>query len=181
MCNLHDVKAFIPSYMERQVLVLNQDYRALTLCSIQKAFILIFLNKAELVARVEHMYLRTVAQQFPRPSVIRLHRYANVPYKGVTLNRQNLFKRDNFECQYCGTAKNLTIDHIIPKSKGGKSNWRNLVTACARCNSLKGDQLPEQAGMKLRQEPYKPNFTAFLHLYSNQLHESWKTYLICKN
>lgn len=175
------LKAFTFFSMDRQVLVLNQDYRALTLCSIQKAFILIFLNKAELVARVEHMYLRTVASQFPRPAVIRLHRYASVPYKGVTLNRQNLFRRDNFECQYCGTAKNLTIDHVIPKSKGGKSDWRNLVTACSRCNSAKGDQLPEQVGFKLRQHPYKPNFVSFLRLSANQFHESWKTYLMCKN
>ncbi len=163
--------------MDRQVLVLNQDYRALTLCSLQKAFILLFLNKAELVAKIENMYLRTVSQHFPRPSVIRLHRYANVPYKGVTLNRNNVMKRDNFECQYCGSSKNLTLDHILPKSKGGKTEWRNLVTACSRCNSAKGDLSLEQAGLSLKQKPYKPSFVSFLHLHGSQLHDTWKVYL----
>ena len=163
--------------MDRQVLVLNQDYRALTLCSLQKAFILLFLNKAELVAKVENLYLRTVSIHFPRPSVIRLYRYANVPYKGITLNRHNIMKRDNFECQYCGSPRNLTLDHIIPKSKGGASDWKNLVTACSRCNSSKGDLTPEQAGLTLRQKPYKLSFISFLHLHSGQLHETWKIYL----
>ena len=163
--------------MERQVLVLNQDYRALTLCSIQKAFILLFLNKAELVAKIERQYLRTVSQQFPSPSVIRLHRYANVPYKGVTLNRHNVMKRDNFECQYCSSTKNLTLDHILPRSKGGRSEWKNLVTACSRCNSAKGDLTLDQAGLKLKQQPYKPSFVSFLSLPGSQLHDTWKIYL----
>src|SRR5688572_25956764 len=117
--------------MDTKVLVLNQDYSALTLCTINKAFLLLFLNKAEIVANVENVFLQTVSRAFPKPSVIRLQRYAHVPYKGVTLNRQNVMRRDNFQCQYCGTGKQLTIDHLTPRSKGGKSNWKNLVTACS--------------------------------------------------
>jgi 5-methylcytosine-specific restriction endonuclease McrA len=167
--------------MDTKVLVLNQDYSALTLCTINKAFLLLFLNKAEIVANVENVFLRTVSRAFPKPSVIRLQRYAHVPYKGVTLNRQNVMRRDNFQCQYCGTGKQLTIDHLTPRSKGGKSNWKNLVTACSRCNAMKGDQSPEQAGLKLRAQPYKPSFTTFLKGSPDTIQDSWKTYLIRDN
>lgn len=167
--------------MDTKVLILNQDFSALSLCTVQKAFVLLFLNKAELISQCEKSFLHTVTRQFPKPTVIRLQRYAHVPYKGVTLNRQNILKRDNFECQYCGSVKNLTIDHLMPRSKGGKSTWKNLVTACARCNSLKGDQTPEQAGMKLRMEPRKPSFTAFLSLHPHHIHESWKSWLLRDN
>ena len=161
----------------KKVLILNQDYTALTVCSIQKAFVLVFLNKAELVAEVGDRKLRTVSKSYAMPSIIRLFRYVNLPYRGVMLTRQNIFKRDNNRCQYCNTTQDLTLDHLIPKSKGGRSSWTNLVTACKTCNSKKGDQTPEEAGMTLRREPFKPSFIMFLRDFSGNIHEEWIPYL----
>ena len=141
--------------MMNAVLVLNQDFTPLTVCSVQRAFMLIFLNKAELLNEVTDKKLRSVTQSFPFPSVIKINRYINMPYKGVVMTRHNIFKRDGNQCQYCGTNKDLTLDHLIPRSKGGKSSWTNLVTACKKCNARKGDYSPEQVGMKLKKHPTK--------------------------
>ncbi len=163
--------------MPRKVLVLNQDYSALTVCSVEKAFILVYMNKAELVSRSQSHFLRTVSTTFPLPSIIRLHRYVHLPYKGVVLSRHNVFKRDNHQCQYCLDTEELTLDHVLPKSRGGKSTWDNLVTACKRCNSKKGDFTPQEAGMGLVQSPYKPSFIMFLRDFSGHVEEDWKPYL----
>lgn len=163
--------------MGKKVLVLNQDYTALTVCSTEKAFILVFLKKAELVTESRTEKLRTVSVSFPMPSIIRLHRYIHLPYKGVILTRQNIFKRDGHKCQYCGTHEDLTLDHVMPKSRGGKSSWDNLVTACRRCNAKKGDYTPEEATMLLKQKPYKPTFIMFLRDLSGHLEEDWHPYL----
>ncbi len=163
--------------MGRKVLVLNQDYSALSICSVPKAFLLVYLNKAELVAESDGMRLRTVSEDFPMPTVIRLHRYVSLPYKGVMLTRQNIFKRDGHRCQYCGTAEDLTLDHVMPKSRGGKTSWDNLATACKRCNARKGDFTPEEAGIKLRQRPFKPSFLVFLREFSGALEQSWVPFL----
>ncbi|WP_138993053.1 HNH endonuclease [Larkinella sp. C7] len=163
--------------MGRKVLVLNQDYSALGICSVPKAFLLVYLNKAELVAKSQGFVLRTVDVEYPSPTVIRLHRYIHLPYKGVMLNRQNIFKRDGNRCQYCGKLEDLTLDHVLPKSRGGKTNWDNLITACKRCNSQKGDLTPEEAGMKLYQKPFKPSFLVFLRDFSGSLEETWVPFL----
>ncbi|MDO1447323.1 HNH endonuclease [Rhodocytophaga aerolata] len=163
--------------MARKVLILNQDYSPLTICSVQKAFILVYLSKAELVADAGGYLLRSVTATYQMPSIIRLYRYVNLPYKGVVLSRQNIFKRDNGRCQYCFTPEDLTLDHVIPKSRGGKSTWDNLVTACKKCNSKKGDFTPQEAGMLLNQTPYKPSFVVFLRDFSGNIEETWKPYL----
>ncbi len=163
--------------MPQKVLVLNQDYSALTICSVQKAFILVYMNKAELVSRSETDFLRTVTTTYPFPSIIRLHRYVHLPYKGVVLSRHNIFRRDSHRCQYCLATEELTLDHVVPKSRGGKSSWDNLVTACKRCNSKKGDFTPQEANMRLAQEPYKPSFIMFLRDFSGFIAEDWKPYL----
>ncbi|GAB4395753.1 MAG: HNH endonuclease [Microscillaceae bacterium] len=161
----------------RKVLILNQDYRALTVCSVQKAFILVYLKKAEMVAQASEGQLRTVSDLYPMPSIIRLYRYVNLPYKGVMLSRQNIFKRDSNRCQYCGSVKDLTLDHVIPRSRGGRSTWDNLVTACRTCNSRKGDLTPEEANMPLYRKPFKPSFIMFLRDFSGKIHEDWEPYL----
>lgn len=163
--------------MGRKVLVLNQDYSALSICSVPKAFLLVYLSKAELVAESEALFLRTVDKEFPMPTVIRLHRYVHLPYKGVMLTRQNIFRRDGHSCQYCGTTDDLTLDHVIPKSRGGKTNWDNLLTACKRCNSRKGDFTPEEANMRMRHKPFKPSFIVFLREFSGVLDDSWMPFL----
>jgi 5-methylcytosine-specific restriction endonuclease McrA len=163
--------------MGRKVLVLNQDYTALSICSVPKAFLLVYLHKAELVAESSNLHLRTVSDVFPMPTVIRLHRYVNLPYKGVMMTRQNIFKRDSHSCVYCGTHEDLTLDHVIPKSKGGKTSWDNLATACKRCNTKKGDFTPEDANMPMRHRPFKPSFIVFLRDYSGSTEESWLPFL----
>ncbi|TRX62113.1 HNH endonuclease [Fulvivirga sp. M361] len=163
--------------MKRKVLVLNQDYSPISVCTVQRAFLLTFLRKTEMVAPANGYRLRSVSQSFPMPAVIRLTKYVNVPYKGVALSRQNIFKRDQFECQYCGTRSELTLDHVVPRSKGGKSSWDNLVTACRRCNTHKGDDSPEMAGISLRCRPFKPSYVLFLRDFSGFHCEEWMPYL----
>ena len=159
------------------VLVLNQDFTPLTICSVNRAFLLVFLRKAELLKEVKSKKLRTVSKTFPFPSVIRIEKYVHLPYKSVVLTRHNIFKRDNHRCQYCGTTKNLTLDHLIPKSKGGKSSWTNLVTACQECNTKKGDSSIEKTGMTLETKPFKPSYISFLKMGSNSLNDDWKQFL----
>lgn len=163
--------------IQRRVLVLNQDYSPITVCSVQKAFLLVFLKKAELVTSAANAALRSVSKVYPLPSVVRLAHYVSIPYKGVMLTRQNVFKRDSFQCQYCGTEKNLTLDHVVPRSKGGKSTWANLVTACQRCNARKGDYSPEEAGLKLKVRPFRPSYVMFLRDFSGFSYEEWQPYL----
>lgn len=164
--------------MGRKVLVLNQDFSAISVCTVPKAFLLVYLNKAEMVAALENQTLRSVSREFPLPSIIRLHNYVNIPYRnGIVLNRQNIFKRDSNQCQYCGSGKDLTLDHVMPRSRGGKSSWDNLITACKSCNGKKGDFTPEEANMDLRQKPFKPNFVMFLRDFSDKVHEEWLLYL----
>jgi 5-methylcytosine-specific restriction endonuclease McrA len=121
--------------MNQRVLVLNQDYSPLTVCSVQRAFLLIFLDKAELISGFDGQFLRTVTNQYPKPAVVRIMNYISIPYKEVELSRQNVFKRDSYRCQYCGTTKDLTLDHVLPRSRKGRSSWTNRVTACKSCNT----------------------------------------------
>jgi 5-methylcytosine-specific restriction endonuclease McrA len=167
-------------WMEKKVLVLNLDHSPVGIVSVKKALVLTFLDKAASLASFEYLKIRTVDREFIYPAVIRLYEYKNIPYKGVMLNRNNLFKRDDHTCQYCGSEKDLTIDHVIPRSKGGKTNWKNLVTACHRCNTMKGDKTPEQAGMKLCHQPFKPNLSYFLAEYADRHASEWLPYLEVK-
>lgn len=161
-----------------RVLVLNQDFSPLMVCSVERAFLLVFMNKSEMLRSANGYRLRTITTSFPMPSVIRLNRYVHAPYKGVTLTRQNIFKRDNFECQYCGTKRDLTLDHVLPTSRGGPHSWLNLVTACKRCNTRKGDFTPEEAGMPLRHKPFKPSYTLFLKDAPGVHQHEWEEFLM---
>jgi 5-methylcytosine-specific restriction endonuclease McrA len=164
----------------RKVLVLNADYQALTVCSVYKAFILLFLDKAEMVEPAKDFMLNTVDESYEAPSVIRLSNYVNVPYRGVMLTRYNVFKRDGNACVYCGSTKDLTLDHVIPSSRGGKTSWSNLVTACKVCNGKKGDRTLEEAELSLPYAPFKPSFVLFLREYSNLSDQKWLPFLGAK-
>lgn len=163
--------------MNRRVLVLNQDYNPISICTIQRAFLLVYFQKAELISTSNGFMLRTVNTAYPMPSVIKLRNYVHIPYKSVVLTRQNVFKRDGFECQYCGTKNDLTLDHVIPKARGGKSTWKNLITACRPCNTRKGDYTPEEIGYDLKKVPYKPSYILFLRDISGYAHDEWIPYL----
>jgi 5-methylcytosine-specific restriction endonuclease McrA len=163
--------------MEKKVLVLNLDHTPVAVVNAQKAIILTYLDKAMLLARFDHLSIRTVDRTFYYPAVIRLHEYKNIPYQGAMLNRNNIFKRDQNSCQYCGATKSLTIDHVLPKSKGGKTNWQNLITACHRCNTQKGDRTPEQAGLALKYPPFRPTLSYFLAEYAEKNAMEWLPFL----
>lgn len=163
--------------MKKNVLVLNQDYSPLTICTVERAFLLVFLQKAELLTASLSQSLRTVSKTYPMPAVVRLYNFVHLPYRGVVLSRQNIFKRDGHTCQYCGGSKDLTLDHVIPKSQRGKSTWKNLVAACKRCNARKGNFTPQQAGLSLAREPYKPSFILFLRDFSGLTRDEWKPFL----
>ncbi len=166
--------------MEKRVLVLNLDHSPVSVVNVQKAIVLCLMNKANCLSNYELLKIRTVTQSFDYPAVIRLNQYKNIPYKGVMLTRNNLFRRDKGECLYCGSTKQLTVDHVVPRSKGGKSNWTNLATACHRCNVKKGDKLPDQVGMKLSKEPFKPSLSYFIVDYAEKNAEEWIPFLSVK-
>jgi 5-methylcytosine-specific restriction endonuclease McrA len=159
-----------------QVLVLNQSYEPISICSPQKAIILLFLQKAEMIAN-NHLTIRTVSDTYPFPTVIRLKRYIKFPYKKVELSRKNIFRRDAHTCQYCGSTKELTIDHILPKSRGGADTWENLVAACKSCNNIKGDKTPQEANMSLLSKPSKPHHIIYLKQFTTNLDNTWKPFL----
>jgi 5-methylcytosine-specific restriction endonuclease McrA len=159
------------------VLVLNQDFTPLALCHVNRAFLLIFNAKAELVSESKSRVLRSISKSYPCPSVIKLNRYVNLPYRSVILNRHNIFKRDQNQCQYCGKNRDLTLDHLIPRSRGGKSVWTNLVTACLSCNAKKGDKLISETDLILSKKPIKPSFIMFLKNLNHQKQNEWAPFL----
>lgn len=163
--------------MHQRVLVLNYDFSPLSVCSVERAFVLVYMNKSEMLHTANGHQLHSVTKQFPMPSVIRLLRYVNVPFRGVQLTRQNIFKRDKFCCQYCGKNRDLTLDHVVPKARGGKSAWTNLVTACKRCNTVKGNSTPEEAGIHLKLRPFKPSYIMFIRDFSGYYQDEWQNYL----
>jgi 5-methylcytosine-specific restriction endonuclease McrA len=161
-----------------KVLILNGNYEPLAICSVQKAIVLLFLGKAEMVSSSENKLVHSVTSAIPFPSVIRLSNYVRVPFKKVILSRKNILRRDGHRCQYCGaTSISLTVDHVIPKSRGGEDSWENLVSACIRCNNRKGSQTPDEAEMPLMKRPIRPNHVTFLRQYVGKVDKGWEPYL----
>jgi len=159
------------------VLVLNQSYEPLTVCSPQKAITLLYLMKADIVEIYNDRFIHTINSRYQLPSVIKLSRYIRMPYRGVEINRKNVIKRDQAKCQYCGSRNSLTIDHVVPKSRGGLDTWENLITACVRCNNSKGNRTPKEAGMKMLTKPTKPNYIMYLKYSLGRVEDSWKQFL----
>ena len=163
--------------MNGHVLVLNQDYSALTVCSVERAVVLMHLQKVHLVEAADGRQIRSPSVEMPWPSIVRLKQYANVPYKRVMLSRKIVLKRDQNTCHYCGAQTNLTIDHVVPKSRGGRDTWENLVAACVTCNNQKGDSTPDEAGMELARRPFRPSYVMFLRDFAGEIEDTWKPYL----
>ena len=159
------------------MLVLNQNYEPLTVCNVRRAIILTYLGKAEIIGRVDNRNVRSIYRTFDYPSIVRLIIFVRVPFRKIILSRKNILRRDNHRCQFCGSTTNLTIDHIIPKSKGGEDDWENLTTACIKCNNKKGDRTPEEAKMKLLSTPKKPSHITFIKNFAGDVNEDWKPYL----
>lgn len=152
-----------------RILVLNADYLPINVTTFKKAFKLVYKGKAEV--------LNENKITSSKSSIIRLIKYVNIPYRKVVLSRENIFKRDEHACAYCSGNINLTVDHIVPKSKGGTNTWENLITCCFDCNSKKGDRTLDQSGMRLLFKPFKPNPLYFMYK-SNKTEEIWKPYLM---
>lgn len=156
-----------------KVLVLNADYTPLNVITFRRGFHLVNNGKAE-VLKSSEVPVITGYKTFVRPLIIRLINYVKFRVKNIRVNRIRIYKRDGHTCVYCGSKKNLTIDHVIPKSKGGKNTWNNLVTCCSGCNLYKGDRTPEQAQMTMRVKPYEPS--VFSDVIHNSVENVWQEF-----
>jgi len=163
--------------MSDKVLVLNATYEPLNVCSARRAIVLVLKQKAEAIEASGRVF-HSAESAFPLPAVIRLSCFVRVPHgKTRRVSRRAVLARDRHSCQYCGSRFHLTIDHIIPRSRGGESTWENIVTSCAPCNSRKGDRMPFEANMRLRSKPRPPDPIALICMAVNEIHLSWKRYL----
>ena len=162
----------------QQVLVLNASYEPLNVCSLRRAHVLVYKGKAEVIEELDKP-LRSASDTYRWPHVIRLVHYVRVPrLVQRKISRRALFARDGWRCVYCGSSGGrLTLDHVVPRSKGGESIWENVVTACAPCNLRKGDRSLEQAGMELRSPPRAPQPVLFIKLAAPRIPQRWTPYL----
>ncbi|WP_460362855.1 HNH endonuclease [Thermus antranikianii] len=159
-----------------RVLVLNAAYEVLGLASIKRSVLLVLSGGAEMLSE-SGRYLHTPSTRIPVPSVIRLKRLVRRGPSRIPLNRRNILRRDRYTCQYCGRqGGELTVDHVLPRSRGGRSTWENLVAACRPCNLKKGDRTPEEAGMRLLRPPRAPKAPLFL-FDLKEVPEDWQPYL----
>lgn len=166
--------------MDGVVLVLNQNYEPLNVCNIPRAFRLVFGYKAEVI-EYNHAEIHTVRETYKAPSVIRLQHHIRRPRPRVKLTRREIFSRDRHTCQYCGRqAGDLTLDHVVPRHRGGGHTWENLVAACKPCNHRKGGRTPDEARVKLIRLPFEPRsdlYSLFTPYLSDERNEAWRNYL----
>jgi 5-methylcytosine-specific restriction endonuclease McrA len=149
--------------LNTSILVLNSDYNPLNICNARRAIVLLLKKKAQLISE----------------KIIRLVEYIRIPYQKLIDDkptRNLIYKRDQFSCGYCGSKQSLTIDHIIPRSRGGEDTWENLVTSCSRCNTKKGNKTPKEANMKLLFQPKVPVNKLHLTISVSNINE-WKDYI----
>jgi 5-methylcytosine-specific restriction endonuclease McrA len=161
------------------VLVLNVTYEPLSVIPVSRALHLLMSSRAEMIEASDAV-IRSARMQLEVPVVIRLLNYVRVPHNlPLPLSRRALLLRDSYTCQYCSIQpgrENLTIDHVIPRSRGGRTEWENVVAACAPCNRRKGNRTPDEAGMKLLHHPHRPRFWA-MALLTMAHNDAWRKYL----
>jgi 5-methylcytosine-specific restriction endonuclease McrA len=196
----------IASVLDNQVLVLNRHYMALRVVDVRRAFSLLYRDLAEVVhvedgeyqgydfdgwrelselrrrfKPEQHDWVRTVHFHLAVPRILRLIMYDRLPKQEVKFNRRNIFARDRNRCQYCGRrfpGSELSLDHVVPRSQGGVSNWENVVCACVKCNVRKGGRLPTEAGMTLIAPPRRPRRSPAIHVrLSDRKYASWRQFL----
>lgn len=167
--------------MTTQTLVLSQGYAPLKVVPWQRAMTLLFLGKVEVVEEYDEE-VRSVHIVFKMPAVVRLLGAFKRHKKPVKFSRINIYGRDKYRCQYCGTKVTLsdgTYDHVVPRARGGKTVWKNIVTCCYSCNSRKGSKTPEQAGLRLRTRPVQPRAVPLqvFTIKSTEAPDAWREYL----
>jgi len=166
--------------LEPLVLVLNYNYEPLNVCNAKRALVMVYNGKAEVLELNGHI-IHTPSSSYRCPSVIRLSHLVKRPRPRLRLTRKEVFARDNYTCQYCGKhTRDLTLDHVIPRSRGGRHTWTNLVSACRACNHRKGGKSPEEARMRLLNEPKEPRVSSYyilLQKIQHSVNEEWLKYL----
>jgi 5-methylcytosine-specific restriction endonuclease McrA len=170
----------LPAGIRSRVLVLNASYEPINVCNIRRATVLVLKERAEVIERGEGA-LHSERLTFARPCVIRLIRYVRIPrdVHRRKITRKAVLARDAWTCQYCGSqAAGLTVDHVIPRSRGGESVWENIVASCAPCNRKKGSMTPHEARMHPRSHPRPPGPTVFIRLASPRIPIAWEPYLL---
>ena len=161
-------------------LLLNASYEPLKIISWERAVTLFFLGKVEVIEQYERN-IRSVSLVLKVPAVVRLLKYVRLGKRKAPLNKANLLSRDNYSCQYCSKKLNridATVDHIIPRSKGGSTSWTNVVIACESCNRKKGNKTPKEASMNLQSKPYIPDLLTVLNCeILLEIPPSWRVFL----
>ncbi|WP_169972912.1 HNH endonuclease [Tautonia rosea] len=182
--------------LDRPTLVLNRNWQPVNVASVSRALVMLWNESARVVdpddfrlydwadwarlkPRDDEPFIQAVTFRMRVPEVVTLSHYDRYRESTVTFSRRNIFKRDHSTCQYCGTrpgSSELTIDHVLPRAQGGVSSWENCVLACVACNSRKANRTPEQAQMKLRKKPFRPEWRP-LYAYSTMRIESWSRFV----
>lgn len=187
-----------------RVLVLNRVWQPVNIVGVRRAVSLLFQDNAQVIHPFAGNYeilspeewvarsvetppaegeasIRSIRLNLRVPQILLLRSFDKVPVQDTKLNRKNVFERDRYRCQYCGEVfpeSKLNLDHVIPRDRGGRTSWENLVTSCIECNSRKGNRLPHQAGFALRQQPIRPKHRPFLSvLHRNGSREAWKPFI----
>ncbi|MEM6291747.1 MAG: HNH endonuclease [Myxococcota bacterium] len=166
----------------RDTLLLDQGYQPLRVIPWQRALCMEFVGKVEVVSSHDWT-ARTVSREFEVPAVVRLLRSVKVRPMYVRFSRENVYMRDGYVCQYCGDKfrhKELTLDHVVPRCRGGRTTWKNIVACCVKCNRRKGSKSPEEAGMPLLSRPSRPRWLAprVFHQGKNTLPKVWRDWLL---
>lgn len=158
--------------------MLNVTHQPLAVVPARRAVVLVLKEKAEVLVSNGQVF-RSESLELDAPSVLRLRSFVRIPHRShAPLTRRAVFARDEWTCQYCGAERgSLTVDHVIPRSKGGPTAWHNIVTCCAPCNRRKGDRLPRQANMVPRQPPSAPRSTIFISVAVPVIPQSWEQYI----
>ena len=162
--------------LNRKVLLLNNSYEPISIISGKKAIVMYFLDKVDIILKSDTT-IRSLYINFEMPEVIKLRNYIYIKRSKIPLTRKNLLKRDKGTCQYCGKSQGeVTIDHVVPKHKGGVDSWTNLVVACKKCNMNKGNYLLKDIDMKLMRKPFEPSRITYLQDIGRE-NKSWHPYL----
>ena len=192
---------------KHRILVLNSIWQPVNIICVQRAFSLLLQDHAQVINTRDSSYLlmdsaewlayseselpedgeayvQTVRMRIRVPKVLLLRSYDRLPVQEVKFTRENLFERDNYRCQYCGNeyeARELNLDHVIPRDKGGRTSWENIVTSCITCNSRKANRLPHQASMHLIRKPERPRMRPFIsYLIGSECDEDWSHFIQSK-